>query len=598
MEGGHDLFHSPGAFMARIVVSCQIPAPQQVRNAIVLFEHFCHKWRLFLRKKRWGKMRSRPTGKFEESHVDSKGSSGRTRNIGTVPDPVESFNMKSYVQKHLGKFSALLGILAVSGWLAAAVGAKDTSPPKVIVSDKAIERGGRFNASFSPVVKKVAPSVVNVYSTRTVRMRATPNPFFDFFGGQDPRSDRRQFKAEGTGSGVIVTEDGYILTNNHVVEDADKGGVKVALPNDRNEYVATVVGADPQTDIAVLKIDAKNLKPITLGDSDKLEVGDLVLAVGNPFNVGQSVTMGMVSALGRGFGILGGEGYEDFIQTDAPINPGNSGGALVDTEGRLVGISQSIVSGSGASAGVGFAVPINLARSVMDQLVTQGKVTRGFLGIKMQTLTPDLAEEFKVSAESGVVVDEVVPDSPGERAGIKEGDVITQVNGKKVTDMRHLRLMVSQMTPNSKVPLTLVRDGKEKSVNVTIGKLQDDPTVDSRRRGSDSYRNEPVGETMEGAEVADLDPRTRQQNKIPNNVQGAIVTRVEPDSPEDRAGLKPGDVIVEVGRKPVRNADEAVTQSKKFEDRRMLVRVWTNDERAGGTGGMHYVTVDNSKKKS
>lgn len=495
----------------------------------------------------------------------------------------------------------MLGLLAVAGWLTAGVVAKDpATPPKVTVSDKPINRDARVSLSFAPVFKEVAPSVVNIYSTRTVRVPRFLSPFSDdpflrrFFGGDDPRGTQPQTRQQqGLGSGVIISEDGYILTNNHVIDGADKDGVRVALSGDKTEYIAKVVGTDPQTDVAVLKIEAKNLKPITLGDSDQLEVGDVVLAVGNPFGVGQSVSMGIISALGRGFGILGRQGYEDFIQTDAPINPGNSGGALVDVEGRLVGISQSIVSGgSGANAGVGFAIPINLARTIMDRLVTDGKVTRGYLGVNIQPVTPDLAKAFDLPDENGALVGGVQPGTPAARAGLRAGDVIVELNGRKVTDSRHFRLMVAQTPPGTKVTLKLLRDGKERSLTATLGTLP-------AELGGTGESDAPVTEqsksdALDGVEVADLDSRSRRQNDIPADVQGALITRVEPNSPAAAAGLKPGDVILEIERKPVANADEAVELSEKVKGDRVLLRVWS---RGDGQAGTQYVVVDKSKTK-
>src|SRR5258708_5845733 len=281
-------------------------------------------------------------------------------------------------------------------------------PPKLTVQDTPLNRDVKGRTSYAPIVKQVASSVVNIYSSMTIHERQAPNPllndpFFRKFFGDDlggQMQQPRDRKAQGLGSGVIVSSDGYILTANHVVEGADT--VKVALSDGEKEFEAKVVGTDPPTDIAVLRVDAKKPLPaITLADSDKLEVGDMVLAIGNPFAVGQTVTMGIISALQRGgFGI---SGYEDFIQTDAAINPGNSGGALVDVEGRLVGINTAIVSRSGGFQGVGFAVPINMARYVMDRLITSGKVARGFLGINIQPLTPDLAKQFNLPDESSGV---------------------------------------------------------------------------------------------------------------------------------------------------------------------------------------------------
>lgn len=507
--------------------------------------------------------------------------------------------MKQYLSQTSGKLTLMLGLLAVAGWLTVAVVAKESAaPPKVTVSDKPIDRSGRVGVSYSPVVKKVAPSVVNIYSTRTVRVPRFWSPFMEdpmlrrFFGGEDvdPRGNRPQTRQQrGLGSGVIVSEDGYILTNNHVIEGADKDGVKVALGDDKTEFTARIVGTDPQTDVAVLKIEATNLKPITLGDSDQLEVGDIVLAVGNPFGVGQSVTMGIVSALGRGFGILGRQGYEDFIQTDAPINPGNSGGALVDVEGRLVGISQSIVSGSGANAGVGFAVPINFARAVMDQLVTDGRVSRGYLGVNIQPVTPELAKEFKLPDENGALVGGVQPGTPAAAAGLKEGDVITEFNGRKVSDSSQFRVMVAQTRPKSKVTLKLIRDGKDRTITATLGTLPEE--LGGRQGGEPEGSTETTSGALDGVQLGDLDSRLRRQYDLPPEVEGALVTNVEAGSAAENV-LRAGDVIVEVNRRAVRNADDVIELAEKARGDRLLLRVWSN---AGGLTGTRYVTIENRK---
>src|SRR5438477_1172751 len=299
-------------------------------------------------------------------------------------------------------------------------------------------------------------------------------PFFDdpffrrFFGSPfDDNGGRRQprtFKERSLGSGVIVTKDGYILTNNHVEDGADE--IKVARDKDKKQFTAKVIGRDPRTDIAVLKIDAKDLPFITFADSDKIEVGDVVLALGNPFGIGQTVTMGIVSATGRGG--MGIEDYEDFIQTDAAINPGNSGGALVDAEGRLVGLNTAILSRSGGSQGVGFAIPANLARSVMDQLIKSGKVERGFLGVGIQDLTPELARQFNVKDTQGALVSSVTPDSPADKAGLKSGDVIVEFNGRAVPDSRHLKLQVAETAPGSSTPVRVMRDGVNKMLSLTV----------------------------------------------------------------------------------------------------------------------------------
>jgi serine protease Do len=487
---------------------------------------------------------------------------------------------------------AVVAVLAAAVLLASSSKRTFASAPKVTVQDTPLARDTRLAARFSPVVKRAAPSVVNIYSTKTVRERAVRLPFFDdpffrHFFGDDFDTARPPGKRleQSLGSGVIVSPDGYILSNNHVVEGADE--IRVSLANgNKTEHTAKVVGTDPQTDIAVLKIDAKDLPAITLADSDRLEVGDVVLAIGNPFGVGQTVTMGIVSAVGRsGFGVLGPGGYEDFIQTDASINPGNSGGALVDAEGRLVGINTFIISRSGGSAGVGFAVPVNLARFAMDRLVKDGKVTRGYLGAFLQPeITADLAREFKLPNQEGAMIAEVIAKSPAETAGLKDGDVVIEFNGRKVTDSRHLRLMVAQTPPDAKVSLKLIRNGKEQTLTVKLGELTEDKAP---RLGLREGRRESTKEALDGVTVDEVDARARRQFDIPAHVRGAIVTEVEPGSPAHRAGLRPGDVIVEINRQPVRDAADAVELSKRTTDARVLLRVWSH-------GAMRFLVVDGS----
>jgi serine protease Do len=398
---------------------------------------------------------------------------------------------------------------------------------------------------------------------------------------------------------VIVSSDGYILTASHVVDGADS--VKVALESGEEELDAKVVGADAATDVAVLKVAAKkDLPAIAIGDSEKLEVGDTVLAVGNPFGVGQTVTMGIVSAVGRGN--LGIAGYENFIQTDAAINPGNSGGALVDVQGRLVGINTAILSRSGGFQGVGFAVPVSMARFVMERLITEGKVTRGYLGINIQPLTPELAKSFRLPDESsGVLVGGVTPNSAGAKAGLKDGDVIVEVNGKKMTDPRTLQLTVSQIAPGTKVNLRVLRpddDGKtvEKTLSATLGELPKDAVARGMGRpGFEQPQPERGGDVLDGVEVSDLDARTRRQFGVPTNIKGALVTNVDPDSPSAEAGLRPGDVILEIEREAVRSADDAVALSEKVTKDQVLLRIWSSG--GGGPGGTRYIVVDNSKEK-
>ena len=495
--------------------------------------------------------------------------------------------------------NGLASALAVAMALGSVAVATAKEMPKVKVSDREVDRTGR-GASYAPVIKRVTPSVVTIQSTRTIAQRQ--NPFFDEemlrrFFGDNFRSERgrpRRQTEQSLGSGIIVSEDGYILTNNHVVEGADADGVKVALSDGKTKYDAKVVGKDPRTDVAVLKIDAKNLPAITLADSDKLEVGDVVLAIGNPFNVGQSVTMGIVSALGRGelpFGRMA--EYEDFIQTDAAINPGNSGGALVDVEGRLIGINQSIVSRSGGNAGVGFAIPINLARSVLESITTDGKISRGYLGVTLQPeITPELVQEFHLPDANGALVTEVMPDTPAARAGIQRDDYIIEFNGKKITDRRHLRLMVSQAAPQSKVAVKVMRNGREKTLTVTLGVQP--PELGGETPADSGSRADSKAEQLEGVAVMDLDSQARQHYDIPARVKGALVSKVDPDSKAAEAGLHEGDVIVELNRQPVTNAEQAVELTNKAKGDRLWLRVFSQEN---GLGTTRYVPVEAAKKK-
>jgi serine protease Do len=496
--------------------------------------------------------------------------------------------------KRIRKINAnLIAGLSSAAWLLLIPGTlgKETerTPPKLNVDDTALTRQTKLATSFAPVIKKVGPSVVNIYAAKRIRQDVSPlmrDPFFRrFFGlpeegepGRRPPSRLEQ----SLGSGVIVSEDGYLLTNNHVVEGADE--IKVVLQNERKEFDAKIIGRDPQTDIAVLKIEAKGLPAMTLTDSDKLEVGDVVLAIGNPFGVGQTVTMGIVGATGRGgFGIVQ---YEDFIQTDASINPGNSGGALVDADGRLVGINTFIISRTGGNQGIGFAVPINMARSVMDLLVREGKVTRGYLGVQLEPeITPDLAKALELSERRGALITEVVDDSPAAAAGLKPGDVIVEFNGRKVDDRRHLQLSVAQTPPGSKAELKALRDGKEKTFTLTVGEFPSSQLAG--REGADEGQ---TADVLAGVEVSDLTPQLRRQYSVPQGVQGALVTDVEADSSAAEAGLRPGSVILEINRRPVAGANDAVRLGNGARGPSVLLRVWSN-------GGSRYLVIDTSKSK-
>ena len=384
------------------------------------------------------------------------------------------------------------------------------------------------------------------------------------------------------GSGVIVSADGYILTNNHVVENAAE--IQVTL-SDRRELKAKVIGTDPESDLAVIKVDAENLPALTFADSNKIEVGDTVLAVGNPFGLGQTVTSGMVSALGRA--TLGLD-YEDFIQTDAAINPGNSGGALIDTNGRLVGINTAILSRSGGFQGIGFAIPANLARNVMQQLATDGRVVRGFLGVSINDLSPELALSFDLPEnQAGALVVDVTEDSPADKSGLKHGDIVTHLNGRAIEGARQLKLAVADVRPGQTVEGTILRNGKSEKIDIEVGARPGEAMLASNL---DAKKMKNEG-SLDGVGVADLDEQVRREYEIPSRLKGALVTAVDPASASAKSGLRPGDVILEINRQPVRDAKDAVKLTEQATDSgRTLVRAWNP------RGGIRYIVVDESEE--
>jgi serine protease Do len=397
------------------------------------------------------------------------------------------------------------------------------------------------SVSIADVAERVLPSVVTVATTVMQRQAA---PMFPFFGGGP--SERQ---AQGIGSGVIISADGYVLTNNHVVAEAKE--IKVTI-SDKREFDATVVGTDPKSDLAVIKIKGSpsGLIPAEFGDSSKLRLGDVVLAIGNPLGVGQTVTMGIVSAKGRAD--LGITAYEDFIQTDAAINPGNSGGALINTEGKLVGINTAILSRTGGYQGIGLAIPSSMAQPIMETLKLSGKVSRGFLGVGIQDVDHDLVAALKLSSQNGVLLTEVRSGGPGSKAGLARGDVVTKVDGKAVTSTGQFRNLIASSGAKKRVTLEIVRDGKPpQTLGVELGEVPDDATaVASGTPGSSPQATS--GGALDGVTLEELTPEHRRTLGLGSDIQrGVVITDLEQRSAAAKAGLRPGDVVLELNRAPV-----------------------------------------------
>jgi len=509
----------------------------------------------------------------------------------------------------------LLPALLLGAWSLPALQAADPDPSKPTPApSKALPELKVDNAplpagtpTYAPIVEKVAPAVVTINTSQTTRKTDPRNPlsnhplfddpmFRKFFGipedqqpqgPQGPQPKQRGRRSEesqpengapqgrkreqtmplGLGSGVVVSTDGYILTNNHVIDGADK--IEVSLGKNGKTYIARKVGGDVRTDIAVLKIEATGLNAITFADSNQLRAGDIVVAVGSPFGLTRSATMGVVSAVGRNTQMSQLADLGNFIQTDAAINMGNSGGALVDYQGRLVGINTAIFSRTGGNQGIGFSVPSNMARSVMESLVKHGRVLRGFLGIGLQDLDEAMQKEFNVETGVGAVVTDVRPSTPAQKAGLREYDVITHVNGKKVEGMQDLRISVAGMVPGTKVTLQCIREKKPMEVVATLGE-------NPEKAESAAPVVEADPDVLDGVTVADLDDATRQEFKVPQGIKGALVTAVDPDSVAASAGIRPGDVIQEVKRRPIGSADEAVKMSEELKkEKQVLLRIYT-----------------------
>jgi serine protease Do len=445
------------------------------------------------------------------------------------------------------------------------------------VSQESINMLSRLSQALDEVANIARPAVVNISTTSTITTEDNPfgdmfnDPFFrHFFGDQDGhQGQKRKHKSSALGSGVIVSEQGYILTNNHVVQGAEE--IKVTL-YDKREFKGKIVGTDPRTDLAVVKINAKDLPTLRLGESGKLKTGDIVLAVGSPFGLNQTITMGIVSAVGRSN--IGLADFEDFIQTDAAINPGNSGGALVNSSGELVGINTAIFSTSGGYMGIGFAIPSDMAKTVMDSIIKHGKVVRGWLGVSIQNLTPELAKSLGIKETEGALIAGIEGQSPADKAGFKRGDLVIALDGKKIVDSTNLRNMVAATAPGKKVDFKIIREGKEQTISVTLGEYKEKKIVKKTE-----YNN-----IMKDVTVQELTPSMQDKLNLPENLTGVVITDVGQESPAQGL-LQAGDVIEEINKMAIRSAqdyDKAV--SKLGEHDAVLLLIYRD-------GGSVYLTI-------
>ena len=513
-----------------------------------------------------------------------------------------------YALPLLGAVTLLLGATPLQA-------VQDHPPLEATIDSTPVDRLAPAPASFAPIVKKAEGSVVNIFTTKKVHLgRGGPNGMLNdqilryFFGdpqdgggyqapggpgsgGGGPDADEDKEVEAGMGSGVIISSDGYILTNNHVIAEMD--GVKVKLQNgDENEYTATVIGSDPQTDVALLKVDAKNLPAITLGDSSQIEVGDRVFAIGNPFGVGQTVTSGIISGTNRNN--MGITDYENFIQTDASINPGNSGGALVDIKGRLIGVNSAILSRSGGSQGVGLAVPVNLAWGVVNALATGGKVDRGYLGVAISGVSPDVAQLYGLEEDGGAMVTDVVKGTPAAEAGLRPGDVITKVNGVEVSRPKHLTNLIGLQLPGATTKLEVNRQGKKVELNVNLGNRDEDALMamqgrNGGRRSQLAPQAAPSADDekghLRGLQLAPFDTSKPVDNSgyrtpPPADLKGVVITKIVPGS-SVAAKLAVNDVILEIDHQTVTTVEEARKAADGAKEK-PLVRYWSAAEGAYG----------------
>ncbi len=447
-----------------------------------------------------------------------------------------------------------------------------TAPPAPLVVD-----GTR--TSYADVVEKTSPAVVRIESE--IKERQTPqtqmpqSPFDDFFNSpQTPQGQPQRPQIQrGLGSGVIVSADGYILTNNHVVEGAEKITV---LMSDNKSYEAKAVGLDKASDLAVLKIEGATFPFLNLGNSDNVRVGDIVLAIGNPLGIGQTVTAGIISAKGRRTGLSDGNSFEDFLQTDAPINRGNSGGALVNLTGELIGINSQILSsgGQGGSIGIGFSIPSNMAKTVMEQLIQNGKVRRGMLGINIQNISEDVAKNLELKDTKGVIVSNVRPGSAAEKAGIKRGDIVTSINNEAIEDSNILRNKVAGTAPGSEIKIKILRDGKEQEVSAMLDELAVEGEKTENKSGENPPNTEKQSESGKlGLNLQPLSPQISRQLELPADATGVVVTEVDRDGAAAQQGIARGDVIMEINRQAVNSLDEVKAALDKSGDRPILLLI-------------------------
>ena len=446
-------------------------------------------------------------------------------------------------QKKTAAFTAVVLLAAITALFALATSGCE----KIETSYKTVG----FPKSFAELAEKVNPAVVNISTETTVRVPGTP--FSEFFGPFFGRMPDREMKQQSLGSGFIIDKDGFILTNNHVVAGADEIKVKLA---DGRQYKAKVIGRDPKTDLALIKISSlfKNLPTLPLGDSGKMRVGDWVLAIGNPFGLGHTVTQGIISATGR---IIGSGPYDNFLQTDAPINPGNSGGPLVNLTGEVIGINSAIIA---SGQGIGFAIPSNMAKEIVSQLKKKGKVIRGWIGVSIQAITPDMAEAFGLKNDKGALVGEVLPNGPAAAAGVKRGDVIIAFNGKTINRMSDLPFTVAETPVGQTVPITVIRNGKKLTLHIKIAEMAEKSAAPGATAASKDL----------GLTLSNITPRLRSQFGI-TDASGVLVTDVLRGSLAEEAGIEPGDVIKEVNRQPVKDISDYEAALAKWEKNKPLL---------------------------